>query len=278
KRWVSLWGELRCSEITNEMIQRFVLERTKVSLHTANKEVRLLRATFNFGKKKKWITSNPVDGIDFFPVDKRPTYIPNLEDIEKVIAQAKSDKWLKARFPDTPDYLETLQDTFGRISEINRLEWTDVDFGQKSLVLYTRKIDGGLTPREVRMTERLYEILSRRYAERDKSKPWVFWNPRTGRPYKDRKKFMKRLCKKAGVPYFRFHPIRHSGASVMDNNNVPAGAIQRILGHKNRTTTEIYLHGLGEGEREAIETFEAVREKKVSHRREIIPPKPLTRP
>jgi len=264
KRWVTQWGKLGCSEITNEMIQRFVLERSKVSTQTANKEIRLLRATFNFGKKKKWITSNPVDGIDFFPVDKRPTYIPNLEDIERVIAQAKSDKWLKARFPDTPDYLETLQDTFGRISEINRLEWADVDFGQKSLVLYTRKIDGGLTPREVRMTERLNEILLRRHAERDKSRPWVFWNPRIGKPYKDRKKFMKRLCKKAGVPYFRFHPIRHSGASVMDNNNVPMGAIQRILGHKNRTTTEIYLHSLGEGEGEAIEKFEAAREKSLT--------------
>ena len=75
---------------------------------------------------------------------------------------------------------------------------------------------------------------------------------------------MKRLCKKAGVPYFRFHPIRHSGASVMDNNNVPTGAIQRILGHKNRTTTEIYLHSLGEGEREAIKTFEAVRDKSLT--------------
>ena len=84
------------------------------------------------------------------------------------------------------------------------------------------------------------------------------------------------------MPYFRFHPIRHSGASVMDNNNVPTGAIQRILGHKNRTTTEIYLHSLGEGEREAIETLEAVRERKVSHRSThsvmMIPLKPLMRP
>jgi integrase len=26
--------------------------------------------------------------------------------------------------------------------------------------------------------------------------------------------------------------LRHSGASVMDNNNVPIGDIQRILGHE----------------------------------------------
>jgi integrase len=42
----------------------------------------------------------------------------------------------------------------------------------------------------------------------------------------------------------------------MDNNNVPIGAIQRILGHENRTTTEIYLHSIGQAEQEAIAVFE----------------------
>jgi integrase len=38
----------------------------------------------------------------------------------------------------------------------------------------------------------------------------------------------------------------------MDGNNVPIGAIQRILGHENRKTTEIYLHSIGDLERDAI--------------------------
>jgi hypothetical protein len=42
----------------------------------------------------------------------------------------------------------------------------------------------------------------------------------------------------------------------MDNNNVLIGAIQRILGHENRKTTEIYLHNIGSAEREAIAVFE----------------------
>lgn len=47
----------------------------------------------------------------------------------------------------------------------------------------------------------------------------------------------------------------------MDNNNVPIGAIQRILGHENRKTTEIYLHSIGQAEREAIAVFERVSKK-----------------
>ena len=42
----------------------------------------------------------------------------------------------------------------------------------------------------------------------------------------------------------------------MDAMNVPIGAIQRILGHENRTTTEIYLHSISDIERRAMIVFE----------------------
>ena len=64
---------------------------------------------------------------------------------------------------------------------------------------------------------------------------------------------MRTLCEKAKVRYFRFHALRHCGASLMDSANVPIGSIQRILGHEQRTTTEIYLHSIGQSERSAID-------------------------
>jgi len=239
--------------------QYFVLKRKKGSAYCANKEIRYLRATFNFGKKKKLITNNPVDGIEFFPVEKKIKYVPPHEDIDKVIEVAD---------PKTKDYLLTIRETMARMSEINRLTWDDVDFERNCVTLYTRKKKGGhLTPRKVPMTSKLHEVLSRRYSLRDVSKTWVFWHTywssksgekREG-PFKDRKKIMRTLCRKAGVKYFRFHALRHSGASIMDNSNVPIGAIQRILGHENRTTTEIYLHSIGDAERMAMAIFEQTR-------------------
>jgi len=47
----------------------------------------------------------------------------------------------------------------------------------------------------------------------------------------------------------------------MDGNNAPIVAKQRILGHENRKTTEIYLHGIGDLERNAMDAFERAREK-----------------
>ncbi len=72
---------------------------------------------------------------------------------------------------------------------------------------------------------------------------------------------MRSLCRKARVKSFQFHGLRHSGASVMERNNVPIGSIQRIPGHENRTTTEIYLHSIGGAEREALEIYEQARSK-----------------
>ncbi|MBM4284864.1 MAG: hypothetical protein FJ128_06395, partial [Deltaproteobacteria bacterium] len=48
------------------------------------------------------------------------------------------------------------------------------------------------------------------------------------------------------------------GASVLERANIPIGSIQRLLGHENRTTTEIYLHSIGEAEREAMAIYERV--------------------
>lgn len=244
-----------CSQITSKMIQQFIF-RSKTSNDTANKEIRYLRAAFNFGKKQKLIIDNPTDRIKFLPVEKKIKYIPPKKDVISVLLAAG---------PDEQDYLYAIKDTIARMSEINRLTWEDVNFKNKSIILYTRKKKGGhLTPRPIPMTKKLYDILYRRYLKRDKTKPWVFWHTywssKTGEkkqgPYTDRKRIMKTLYRKAGVKYFRFHAFRHYGASIMDSKNVPIGSIQKILGHEKRTTTEIYLHSIGEAEREAMEIFE----------------------
>ena len=72
----------------------------------------MLRATFNWGKKERLISVNPTDGIEFLPVEKRERYTPSQEDIDRVIAMADLD---------TQDYLWTIRDTMGRMSEVNRL-------------------------------------------------------------------------------------------------------------------------------------------------------------
>lgn len=256
RKLVREWRDLRCGEITLQMVQAYLIKRSKVSAFTANKELRYLRALFNFGIKQGLVKANPTQGLEFMPVEKKIKYIPSKEDVAKVLLVAD---------PDTQDYLGAIKETMARMGEINRLTWEDVDLDRKTVVLYTRKKKGGhLTPRKVPMTTKLYNMLLKRHKSRDKDKPWVFWqrywSQKEGKfvegPFQDRKKIMRSLCSKAGVRYFRFHALRHFGASVLERANVPIGSIQRILGHENRSTTEIYLHSIGEAEREAMDVFE----------------------
>jgi integrase len=258
KRWVRLWGELSCSEITGDIIQNYLLKRVRqTSGYTANKELRYLRAVFNFGMHpvRNWIPSNPTRGIQFFPVDKTIKYVPPKEDILRVMLAAT---------PEVQDYLWTIALTMGRMSEINRLAWQDVDLVRRHVILYTRKKKGGnRTPRKVPMPDKLFDILSRRYVSRKKDIPWVFWHKYWGRrkqkwivgPFKERKRIMIKICEKAGVRYFRYHALRHFGASLLEQANIPIGSIQRILGHENRLTTEIYLHSIGDSERLAMQVL-----------------------
>ena len=276
QRLTKKWGKLKVREISTTTVQQYILDRAKDSHYAANYDLRLMKALFNQAVRFKVIKENPVDDVPFLPVEKRAKYIPSAEDIDKVIAAAD---------PDTQDYLWVIRETMGRMGEINALTWDEVDLDARYVTLYTRKKKGGnRTPRKVGMTQKLFEVLSRRHATRDPEKPWVFWHTyyssKTGEkkqgPYQDRKLFMKTLCKKAGVKYFRFHPLRHAGASIMENNNVPIGAIQKILGHENRSTTEIYLHTIGEAERAAISVYERAREN--SHTESHINAKRVTVP
>jgi len=257
RRWVSHWNGLMVGEITTEMIELFLKGRLEVSAHVANKELQYLRALFNFGIKKRFINNNPTAGIEFFPIERRKKYIPPKDDVLKAISSGD---------PEAQQYLWTIILTAARVGEINALTWDDVDFDRKLVTLWTRKRKGGnREPREVPMVQRLYDILRYRFHARKDDLPWVFWHTYWSRkvgqwvkgPYGERKTLMKALCKASGVRYFRFHALRHLTASMLDDLGVPIGVIQRILGHQNRRTTEIYLHTIGEAEREAMAKLEA---------------------
>jgi len=94
--------------------------------------------------------------------------------------------------------------------------------------------------------------------------PWVFFHKYWCRkqnktvigPYKDRKKFMKTLCREAKVPYFRFHAIRHSGASILAKDpDVSLVDIKTLLGHEKITTTAIYIQDLEDNTKETIKAL-----------------------
>lgn len=252
KRWVKEWGLLPADSITSGMMQPYFDRRAEVSHIAANKDLQYLRALFSFGIKKKLAHQNPAKDLEWYTVVKRKRRIPPNTDVFKVISAAD---------PETQDYLWCMLLTAARVNEINALVWDDVDFVNQTVTLWTRKKKGGhKESRLVPMTQKLFGILDYRYKKRDPDMPWVFWHTywsqkegrRISGPYLDRKKIMQTLCEIAGVTYFRFHPFRHFTASILQDQGVPIGVIQSILGHENQKTTEIYLQTVNQSERRAM--------------------------
>ncbi|WP_302785420.1 tyrosine-type recombinase/integrase, partial [Bilophila wadsworthia] len=147
--------------------------------------------------------------------------------------------------------------TAGRISEIREMAWEDVDLENRTVRLWTSKRRGGnRESRTIAMSPTLYSVLFRLYALRENER-FVFEAPGTGLPYPRTtpriKYLMKRLCEKAGIPFFAAHSLRHFMATHLKD---PRRA-QKVLGHMNIRTTEIYLHDLGV-DREAAGIFEDI--------------------
>ncbi|RPI49300.1 MAG: hypothetical protein EHM49_10115 [Deltaproteobacteria bacterium] len=80
------------------------------------------------------------------------------------------------------------------------------------------------------MNQEVYDELRRLYDKR--STGWVFPNPETNEPYRNRRTQIKRACLDGDVPYYPWHSIRHHVASLLaDEYKVSLPTIQRMLGH-----------------------------------------------
>lgn len=239
------------SSIDKRSIDGFVDTVSKmISKKTANKHKTELSSLWTWAQKEGIVQGNPPQQIDAYAVKKSVKYVPPGSDIKRLLDAAKPGF--------EHDFLICLLHTAGRISEIRNLTWEDVNLSGRTVTLWTSKRRGGnMEPRTIAMSDTLFTVLSRRRREAQKSEQYVFTNPITNTAYtrtcRRVKFFMRDLCRKAGVEHFGAHSIRHFLATGFHD---PYRA-QKVLGHQNLKTTEIYLHDLGV-DREAAGIFEGI--------------------
>lgn len=221
-----------------------------ISKKTANKYKTELSSLWTWACKEGHAIGNPPQQIDAYAVKKAVKYVPPAGDIKKLLEAAKEGF--------EHDFITCLLQTAARISEIRNLAWEDVDLDRRIITLWTSKRRGGnMEARKIAMSNALYEVLSRLNGQRQDGEKYVFNDPATGTAYTrtcNRIKYLMRdLCKRAGVAHFGAHSLRHFMAT---NFHDPYKA-QKVLGHQNLRTTEIYLHDL-EVDRGAADVFENI--------------------
>ena len=226
--------------------------------YAANRDRKNLSAAWNWGRKfLKGFPDipNPFLAVDRFPEERTPRYIPPEEDFWKVLDIADGQDAVM---------LQVFLYLAARRSEVFNLTWSDVDFDNNRVRLWTKKrVGGSREPDWLPMTSELRAILMNWWQEREvKNHTHVFLclektpfcQEYYGQPFRQRRHFMKRLCKRAGVKPFGFHAIRHLTASILYSRGEYVATIQSVLRHKNPNTTARYLHSLGlEHTREALE-------------------------
>lgn len=230
--------DMLMDEIPPSVIKAYL--DTRHSNNNFNVHRREISALFNYAKDVlEVVDRNPVKKIDKMPHTTRVKYIPKEEDIIKLIMAADPKT-------DERDLILVLLHTLARIDEALRIKWEDIDFRKRIISKWTRKTkNSNWKEVKVKINDELYDVLWKCWKNREQD-TWVFYNSRTEDRYYKRPKLMKTLCKRAGIePAFGFHSLRHLMSSLMnDDPNISTKTIQKILGHSNQKTTEIYLHEL----------------------------------
>lgn len=238
-------------------------QRDNRSGYAANKDRKNLATAWKWGRK--YLDGfpdkpNPFLTVERFPEQRKDRYVPPEEDFHKVFSLAEGQDRVM---------LTAFLHLAARRSEIFRLTWADVDFGENRLRLITGKTrDGSQRADWLPMTSELRAALLWWWEARPyKQAKHVFTclddspspNHNPGGPFLYRQHFMARMCRRAGVKPFGFHAIRHLSAVILYKAGHPVSLIQKLLRHQNPNVTERYLRSLGfsqEEMREAVRVFE----------------------
>lgn len=177
------------------------------------------------------ISSNPCDAvkaIKFAEPDKQPFSDVELDALRSACRNTKERA-----------IIELLATTGIRVSELTKLDLSDVDFSK--LTVHVRQGKGGKS-RTVYMTD-VTRIHVQRYLFARKSDNPALIQSRKGR-YNPNGiwKLLQSIGDRAGVTDVYPHRFRHTLASNLASRGVPIQEIQKILGHSGINTTLKYIH------------------------------------
>lgn len=254
--------DMPIADITQESIEEYLEKQKKErSANAANKDRKNLLALWNKAVKTYGVESNPIAETEKYGHDREPQYTPPVEDVLKVLMVATRSERI---------VLDAFIQTGGRRSEIFRWTWIDdINFNSRQVRLGSRKTkDGSMKYRWVKMSDSLFQNLNWLWKNRTfKESPYVFVDdtsnpkhPHYGKPFTSRQKFMKGLCKRAGVRRFGFHALRRFVASVLIDK-ASLKQVQIVLGHANIQTTDRYIQNLKKDQTDTMNTIsETLRE------------------
>jgi len=221
--WLAKNGGELTTDAINSYIDGLLLTGTKK--RTVNVQLTVIKSYCKW-YARTFKKENPAQCIKMVKQDPPDQRIVTEEEYAKVLAVAEGQE---------RDIVVFIGNTGLRVHEFNSLRWSNVnpDFKFLSVVGKKRKV------RIVPLNPTCQEIL-RRYKASDTSDGKL--------PFTRSTRFQvwsmcQRLAKKAGIPHFGPHALRHRFATLLMRQDISDYKISRALGHASPAITEeVYIH------------------------------------
>lgn len=230
---------------TRKDIEKFLSERKEhgsKSRTVARNKVSIVNL-YKFLVMENYISKNPTDNLEVIRLKRVLPESLTTEEVDDLLAvhNEKTDKGLRDKA-----IFELMYSSGLRVSEICSLKIEDIFFDEKYL-----KICGkGKRERIVPINDKALDIL-KRYIQtsrvvmvKGKKTSELFLNFRGDKISRvGIWKIVKEAMKKSGIEKNVYpHTLRHSFATHLLQHGADLRSVQRMLGHSDITTTEIYTH------------------------------------
>ena len=231
------------TEVTPKNLNAYLmyLEQSRMSPATVSRNIASLHSFFQYLLREKKIEEDPSIGLKPPRVSKKAPEVLSAEEAAHLIAQPnlKTDKGLRDRA-----MLQLLYSTGIRVSELVSLRKEDVHLDTLSLCCAE-----GAKEREIPFSEETGKTLEEYLASarerllRGVESPYLFTNcsgsPMTRQGFW---KVLKGYAAEAGISKdITPHTMRHSFAANMLSRGTDVRSVQKMLGHADVSTTQMYL-------------------------------------
>ena len=206
---------------------------TVLKVATLNRELSLLRVMFNFAMQNEWLIKNPfilTKGIISTSAEVERDRVLSFDEERRLLEVCVGQR------SHLRPLLICALDTAMRRGEIFKMQWRDVSFENKEIIIPQTNTKTEES-RIVGMTPRLKEQLEMLWGGSPKDvNHLVFGITNTI------KTSWKTACRLAGVEDFRFHDCRHTATTRMIASGSPHTEVMKITGHSQLSTFLRYLN------------------------------------
>ncbi|MDY0185770.1 MAG: tyrosine-type recombinase/integrase [Desulfuromonadaceae bacterium] len=233
-----LFGHLRMNRISRSDIVSFhhqLLEKGYAP-GTCNRMLVLLKFIYNCAIRWDVLPAkcNPCQGVEPFEDNGARERYLSQEEVQKLFAELDTNPNVQVG-----QVIRLLLYTGARKREILDAKWEEIDF-DKGLLTIPSSRSKSKKPRHIPLCDAAMKILQE--LPRQQDMPWVFFNPKTGKPPVSIFNAWNTIRKKLGMPELRLHDLRHSYASFLVNAGRSLYEVQKLLGHHDPKVTMRYAH------------------------------------